>query len=102
MLKRNHRYMLADRISLALRERLGIERRPHGVGLPHEKFMKDGQVVQLRAVWTGEMRPPRKGEWYLSGATIAAYQAPNDLTTPYHIARVQAYSRTVSERWAVV
>lgn len=35
---------------------------------------------------TGEFRPPRKGEWYLSGAIVAAYQAPNDLSTPYWIA----------------
>lgn len=42
----------------------------------------------LRARWTGEMRPPRKGEWYLSGAVIEAYQAPNDLTTPYYIAEL--------------
>lgn len=40
------------------------------------------------AVWTGEKRPPRKGEWYLSGAIVEAYRAPNDLTTPFHIARV--------------
>lgn len=35
---------------------------------------------------TGEFRCPRKGEAYLSGAIIAAYIAPNDLTTPYWIA----------------
>lgn len=34
---------------------------------------------------TGEKRPPRKGEWYLSGAIPAAYRAPNDLSTPYII-----------------
>lgn len=42
----------------------------------------------MRAVWTGEMRPPRKGEWYLSGAIVEAYRAPNDLSTPYHIAKL--------------
>lgn len=30
-------------------------------------------------------RNPRKGEFYLSGAIVAAYRAPNDLTTPYHV-----------------
>ena len=40
------------------------------------------------AVYTGEKRPPKKGEWYLSGAIPAAYQAPNDLTSVYHIARL--------------
>jgi len=30
-------------------------------------------------------RAPKKGEWYLSGAIVEAYQAPNDLTTEYTI-----------------
>lgn len=38
------------------------------------------------AVATGDFRRPRKGEWYISGAIPAAYRAPNDLSTPYHIA----------------
>lgn len=44
---------------------------------------------QIMAVWDGQPRRcPKKGEWFLSGAIIAAYQAKNDLTTKYHIARV--------------
>jgi hypothetical protein len=42
----------------------------------------------LFAVPTGEHRAPRAGEWHLSGAIVAAYRAPNDLSTAYHIARV--------------
>ena len=42
----------------------------------------------VRARWTGEKRPPRKGEWYLSGSIIEAYRAANDLLTPYHIAEL--------------
>lgn len=39
------------------------------------------------AKWDGKpMRPPKKGEYYLSGAKVTAYKAPNDLTTPYYIA----------------
>ena len=41
-----------------------------------------------RAVRTGEQRPPKKGEWYLSGAIPEAYQAPNDLSSPFHILRL--------------
>lgn len=37
--------------------------------------------------WTGEFRPPRAGEYFLSGARIEAYLATNDLDMPYHIAR---------------
>lgn len=39
---------------------------------------------------TGEFRCPRKGERYLSGAIPAAYRAPNDLGTPFHILRLAA------------
>jgi hypothetical protein len=42
----------------------------------------------VQAVATGEFRPPHAGEWYLSGAIVQAYRAPNDLSTPYHIARL--------------
>jgi len=38
-------------------------------------------------------RAPKKGEWYLSGAIIEAYRAPNDLTTPYQV--VEKVSRVV-------
>lgn len=36
---------------------------------------------------TGEFRAPKKGEFYLSGAIITAYQAPNDFTSCYWIAK---------------
>lgn len=41
-----------------------------------------------RARWTGAIREPKAGEWYLSGAIITAYRAPNDLGTKYHIAKI--------------
>lgn len=34
-----------------------------------------------------DFRPPKKGEYYLSGAIIAAYMAPNDLLASYIIVR---------------
>jgi hypothetical protein len=37
---------------------------------------------------TGEYRPPRAGEWYVSGAIPEGYRAPNDLTMPHAIARL--------------
>ncbi len=30
-------------------------------------------------------REPKKGEYYLSGAIVAAYEAPNDLSFKYNI-----------------
>ncbi len=44
--------------------------------------------VGIRAVPTGEMRAPKRGEWYLSGAIIEGYRAANDLSTAYYIARL--------------
>jgi hypothetical protein len=35
---------------------------------------------------TGEFRAPKRGEYYLSGAIIQAYRAPNDLSQEYWIA----------------
>jgi hypothetical protein len=63
-IKREKTYPLADR---ALSERR------------YHKHFKQ------RAKLTGEKRAPKRGEWYLSGAIPAAYQAPNDLSTEYHI-----------------
>mgnify|MGYP000078249512 CR=1 FL=1 len=37
---------------------------------------------------TGEKRPPKKGEWYLSGAIVHGYRAPNDLSIVFHIAKL--------------
>lgn len=48
------------------------------------------------AAWDGEpRRPPKKGEWYLSGAEILAYKAPNDFlpSMAYHIARLVKVER---------
>lgn len=36
--------------------------------------------------WNGEKRPPKKGEFFISGAIPEVYQAPNDLSYEYHIA----------------
>jgi len=55
---------------------------------------------QVRALWTGEKRPPRKGEWYLSGAIIAAYQAPNDLTLNHCIAKIVRARKVVT--WELI
>ena len=32
-------------------------------------------------------REPKKGEYYLSGAIVVAYVAPNDLTSKYHVVK---------------
>jgi hypothetical protein len=47
------------------------------------------KAAEVRAEATGVVRPPRKGEWYLSGAIIEAYRAPNDLSTAFQIAKLK-------------
>jgi hypothetical protein len=42
------------------------------------------------------MRPPRAGEFYLSGAVVQAYRAPNDIMTPYQV--VKPTTRAVRQR----
>ena len=56
---------------------------------PEEKFALGARTIHcIRAVATGEKRPPKKGEWFLSGAIVEAYKARNDMTTPYQIAEL--------------
>lgn len=54
-------------------------------------YPKEGKtgmgVHSFMYVMTGEFRPPKKGEHYISGAIPEAYEAPNTLTTNYAIAR---------------
>ena len=48
------------------------------------KKRKDGAKMLFQ--WRGEMRPPRAGEYFLSGSIIEAYRAENDLDWNYAIA----------------
>jgi len=54
------------------------------------------QGVVVRAVPTGKTRPPKKGEWFLSGAIVEAYRTNNDLSSPYQIARLVKLRRTIT------
>lgn len=51
----------------------------------------------IRCVLTGEKRAPKKGEWYLSGARPAGWEAKNDLSTEYHIVHLVLTERIVTE-----
>ncbi len=44
--------------------------------------------IGVRAVATGEHRPPRQGEWFLSGSYIKPFRAESDLPTAYNIAKL--------------
>jgi hypothetical protein len=58
-----------------------------------------GKDRDVRYKATGEYRPPCRGEYYLSGAIVAAYHAPNDLTTSYWIAKPGRISTVTSITW---
>ncbi len=61
-----------------------MKRAPIGVfPVEHSWIAKD----KLMAKAIGEYRNPCKGEYYLSGAIVTAYLAPNDLGSPYWIAK---------------
>lgn len=60
-------------------------------------FLGYKAVASLRARYTGEKRNPKKGEWYLSGAIIEAYQARADMSTPYHIAEIVRIERVITD-----
>lgn len=52
----------------------------------------------IYAKWTGEIRCPLKGEWFLSGAIVVAYRAgSNNYTDKYPIARL-VMTKTVTLR----
>ena len=54
----------------------------------HKKLYAGGGGKDRRVfVLTGENRPPRRGEFFLSGAIPEVYQAFDDLETVYQIAR---------------
>jgi protocatechuate 3,4-dioxygenase beta subunit len=60
----------------------------------HKNFPPENEPTFFKA--SGEFRAPRKGEWYISGAIPEVYQAPNDLSTKFHIAiEVPAPPKTV-------
>jgi hypothetical protein len=51
---------------------------------PQGVYPGEHRSTKYRA--TGAFRCPRAGEYYLSGAIIQAWRAPNDLSSPYWIA----------------
>jgi hypothetical protein len=89
-LNRKKFYPLCDTPTREDTESLGLKRSEVTGPLP--TFGGGARVKgarrEIKAQWTGEKRCPRKGEWYLSGAIIGAYRAPNDLSQTFHIARL--------------
>lgn len=77
----NALYPVADSVPYEQRKELGLGN-GHGIACT----ILGIQAKNVHAKRTGEKRCPKKGEWYLSGAYVAAYRAREDLTSEYHIA----------------
>jgi hypothetical protein len=61
----------------------------HYVRMPYAtRRALSGKLKDIRAVRTGEHRPPKAGEWFLSGNPIEAYFSFDDLSSSYPIAKL--------------
>jgi len=61
---------------------------PLGDRIPGDHSVRIFPTSGVKAVKTGQFRPPLRGEWYLSGAIPHAYIASNNLSHPYHIMKL--------------
>lgn len=85
-------YPLVDMVPYSQLSLLGLNLVPGDVSF-EELLRLQGRV---RARWAGEVRPPRKGEWFLSGALVEAYLAREDMTVPAHIANLVLVEKQTS------
>lgn len=65
--------------------------------LSHPRW-REIKLAEVRAVRIESVRPPRKGEWYLSGAIPEAYQAKADLDYPRQILRLVRVQKVTQYR----
>ncbi len=80
-------------------------RRDQTVALAPEYHYRypSGPKRQVKLQATGEYRPPKKGEWYISGAIPEGYRAPNDLSQAFNIGRlVEVETMTIEKVIAVI
>ena len=85
MAQKLQHYRLGDTPTQDECDRLGVLRKDQLV-TSWSPPQCDGEFVAAKR--THEFRAPRKGEWYLSGATPLAFRAHNDLSTEYRIMRL--------------
>lgn len=68
----------------------------------HRRYYIKNNIFWVMASRTGKKRPPKKGEWYISGATPEAYRAPNDLTDSFYIVELRVITERVQTKYADV
>lgn len=82
-------YKVIDRIPKDDRERLGLSDKINFFrDLGESSLVVGSKRTRCYAIWTGEKRCPKAGEWYLSGAVCEAYRAAEDMNSEYYIARL--------------
>jgi hypothetical protein len=60
--------------------------------VPFEGIQARGALLGARMFYRKvAYRAPLKGEWYLSGAIVQAYRAPNDLLSAYWVVEPTHY-----------
>ena len=62
--------------------------RTMGVHSQGDRVLKRARPGQWRWTRVG-YRPPRKGEFYVSGAIPEIWEAPNDLDSPFLVVRLE-------------
>jgi hypothetical protein len=75
----------AERIPYSDLIKLGLSKEE--IYLPGGPLVRRNLKDKVKFKPTGEFRTPKKDEWYLSGAIVEAWRAPNDLSQPFYIAR---------------
>lgn len=99
---KNKFYPIDDRLNPKDLQNLGL--RPLDIsvngGLRNGRLepTRHGKNKKIMARMTGKKRCPKRGEWFLSGAIIEAYRAPNDLNQQYHIAELVIVEKTIVVR----
>jgi hypothetical protein len=60
-------------------------------GLNPDGSHNNNSLIKIGAIRTGEKRPAKAGEWFISGAIPEAYRMPNDSTVTQTIAKLITY-----------
>jgi hypothetical protein len=80
-------YPIADTLSLEDWEKLGIPP-VDSRHLGYHQVVVENENYRLGAIKIGEKRPPKAGEWYLSGAIPEAYRSKADQFPAFPIVRL--------------
>jgi hypothetical protein len=87
-------FYVGDHVTNKEMKSLGIDTQ----GMKIEEKMRIARQ-NIFGVPTGEFRPPRAGEWYISGAIPLAYRAAGNFSIKFHIAKLVILRKIVTETY---